>query len=186
MKSQKRLNLTGRVLERRKRRIDVEKMLLQGITDARVLANRHGVSLVTMSKDIKYCFERFALRDGEARYRRKAVRMAELDNIINVAMTSFYRSQENEETIATKEEDGKEIVTRTVKGQAGDPAFLRIAKDAQVEKAKLDGLYVQKHEVASAANSPIDPVKVKEKDSALSEIFQKIHRNNLNSIAESN
>lgn len=162
-------------------------MLLQGVTDARVLANKFGVTIATINSDIKYCFGRFALRDDQSRYRRKAMRIAELDNIINTAMTAFYRSQENEETVATKEEDGQEIVTRTVKGQAGDPAFLRVAKDAYVEKAKLDGLYVQKHEVASATNSPIDPVKVKEKDSALADILQKLRgRSAINSTVENN
>ena len=161
-------------LERRKRRADVEKAVLQGVIDTAALSVRYGVSRAVIDKDIKWCFKQFALRDEKGRAVQKAHRVAELLNVIENAYIAFRRSQEAEETVTIKIEDGEEVETRTTKGQAGDPAFLRIAKDAIVERAKLDGLYVTKHEVASAANSPIPQEKVKELDERLMAITERL------------
>lgn len=184
-KSESRQEKELKSIERKKRRVEVEKMILHGISDPTSIANRFGITKAKAGEDIRWCYKRLALRDNDLRYHRKAVRVAELFGIINKALVAFERSQESEETVTVKVEKGEEIETRTVKGQAGDPAFLRVAKDAYVEIAKLDGLYVTKHEVASAANSPIPQEKVKELDERLMAITERLRARG-NSVPSNN
>lgn len=175
-KSEARRNGEAEVAERQRRRSEVEKLVLQGVTDVNMLSVRYGVSKAALRNDIKWCYGQFAVRDGKNRDQRKATRVAELMNIINKAMVSFERSQMNEMTETVKIEDGESITTTTTKGQAGDPAFLRVAKDAVVEISKLDGLYTSKLEIAHAGNGPISQEKVKETDGHIEELLSKMRQ----------
>lgn len=175
-KSEARKNHEIEVAERKRRRYEIEKLVLQGVTDTAVLSVRYGVSKAVIRTDIKWIYGQFSVRDDRNRNTRKATRIAELMNIINKAMVSYERSQLNEVVETVKIEGEDEITTTTTKGQAGDPAFLRVAKDAVVEIAKLDGLYTSKLEIAHAGNGPISQEKVKENDNHIEELLSKMRQ----------
>jgi len=161
-------------IQREKRLVRVDEYRCQGITDCRQIGVMEGVSHVTISKDQRELDRRYreATTRGSVKRRRLAVRRIEY--VAQKAMVSYERSKQNEEQITTQyvnEEckvckgtgmrEGtdewcdeckgkgiveKEIVTKKVRGQAGDAAHLRITLDCFREVAKLQGLYLEDKE----------------------------------------
>ena len=168
--------------EIRDRRRRVTKAILErpGITQ-RELAAKEGVKQNTISGDIKVIMDEWVNTD----VRRTKVKVAYLSHqllhLISESYQSYLRSRQDEEEVTTRiephpcrdckstgkindkeckrcEGTGKmneEIVTRRIKGQAGDATFIRVCLDAWKEWGRINGCRV-------AAQAPLTLKKSQE------------------------
>lgn len=152
-------------LEGRLRRI--EQLMLRGVTNQQELAAAFGVPQSRISTHMKEIRRRWREADEEATADERVLRQRQFENLLQMALNSFERSKKDAEEVVTHEEvcgacDGKKFtsefgekkeckncegrgkvlreVTR-VKGQVGDVAFLKLAKELVAELARLKGIY---------------------------------------------
>lgn len=148
-----------------------EDVLVRRITNHRVLAARHNLSVSTISKYIK----RIKTEASEQFHKRgwdiTSMSWLSLNDVIQKCQAGFERSKKEKVKIRTeyqrekckyckgngivKEDDFEEecdncegngfvtveIVTEERTGQAGDPRFLNLIKDCVKEQCKLAGIY---------------------------------------------
>jgi len=157
-------------VEARNRRERVEQMWLEGVFNRAKIAAALGVCKATVDNDLNYIQANWAKEDirKSAVLRAKYTRRFEMAAYL--ALQSYYRSREDaEETVtqlvpkkckdceggvvvrkgrATKCSVCKgtglvtvELITKRVKGQAGDSSFLRTFKECMAEAAKIKGIY---------------------------------------------
>lgn len=157
----------GDIIERRKRQVQIEKLLLAGFTNQIELAARFGVSQPTISLDIKAISQAWAEYGPNNQKERRSLRVKQLEKVMQVATDSFVRSQESEVEDSTtvreivcpvcggigegKKGNGKcrkckgegvlseETTKHSVKGTAGDSSFLRTIVECIKEINKLEG-----------------------------------------------
>lgn len=141
----------------------LEKRLLRGVCNEADLAYIFHVTEEVIHERIQIIKRNWRHNLGKSSKGERARRIRQLDLIIETAWASFERSRQDEEEVSTTsrncpdcngsgedentqcptcEGTGKQTVeTRKIRGQAGDPAFLRVVKEAVVEITKLQGLY---------------------------------------------
>ena len=156
-----------------KRRAKVRIDLLNGIENRTELANKYGVEVVTITKDIQAIMLSIRKQFVEDGIYESELIQQRMVKVYAESVNGFERSQRNAEKIKTTYEirpcikcgssgtiinnDGEEqqcnkcngekevvveIVTREVKGQSGDPTFLKVQLDCLKEIARLKGLYL--------------------------------------------
>lgn len=152
--------------ERRIRRI--EEMLLRGITSYEEMASAFGVESSIIASEVKDIRARWRQSAGENTEELRALRVKQVEKLAQLALNSYDRSRMDSEefTITEKICDncsgkglirtegvgnsecascgglGKNVVETTrIKGQPGDPAWLRVAKECIVEAARMEGSY---------------------------------------------
>ncbi len=145
-----------------------EGLMLEGFSKSDI-ALTLGVSWGTVAKYEKQIDERRQRECPEEYEEKRRMLVAMQMELVRKLNVGWHRSERNEETIVTKHEvepcpacngggfvgkkwcpacggDGElmvEVVTRTVKGQCGDPAYLVAAREGLKEVAKLLGVPVK-------------------------------------------
>lgn len=139
------------VVARRKRREELAKLILRGVTDQRKLAEKLGVSASTISRDIVKLEDQWHKESVEHIDRMKARKLRELDKIKEEAWDAWDKSKGKFHKVVKKEkkpggpeEAGEVEVTSTVEERVGDFRFLAIVKDCIDKEADLLGLKVTK------------------------------------------
>lgn len=162
-----RQNITQRK-NREAKILRVQRLMMEGVTSCSQIATIMGISPVTAVKWRKEVLQRIQESDLKDAAIELSLRVSQLESIMHAALVAFQRSKHDHEEFRIskskcpecngkkkiKDDNGHEedcvncdgtgkviIETTTVKGQAGDPAMLRIAKDCITEMAKLKGLY---------------------------------------------
>lgn len=167
---------------RRKRMARVEQMLLHGVTSKQLMASRLGCTDTTICNDLKLIRSQWMEDDIRKSRERRSEYIRKFHYAAQLAMTAFERSQQCTEEITTvytprtcPECKGKgmdpnndekwcgncrgkgkilvETVTRKVKGQPGDPAFLRVYKECMTESARIENMYPHAKIVDRSRNS---------------------------------
>lgn len=151
-------------LEARRKRLRVMEHILEGRTDPSAIAASLGMSKLKAMRCIDWCLDQLRLKDRKEIEEKRAVQAARLLDIFSKALTAFERSKKPTETVTTeygKEKcktckgtgmvgktewcpacsgDGEvqvERVTKQVRGEPGDPSFLRVALDALEKYGKI-------------------------------------------------
>ncbi len=153
----------------RQRREQVEKLWLEGVFSQRRIATELGASVKTVEKDLKHIHDTWAREDIRKSSVRRAQFVRRMEMAGRLALESFEVSKQQAEETTTQSIprrcrdckgaekvngsrtkcpacSGKgtvtvEVVTKRVKGQAGDPSFLKVYKDCMTEIARVKGLY---------------------------------------------
>jgi len=162
----------GISLRTRKRKWRVLEYALQGQVDPVRIGSAMGVPVPLIACDLRWVSKMLAQRDKQEIAELQALHGARLQELGYKALVAFERSRQDEETVTTsfhnvtcKRCKGKgslngdegewcpdcdgngyktvERVRRKVRGQAGDPQFLKTAIDAFDKWAKLYQLYPQ-------------------------------------------
>lgn len=143
--------------------IKFEKMILQGITSNTELSNAFGISVECVSK-WRNEVRRRRLGSHQELEDNRQERIAALNLIKHKAMTAYDRSCQDAEEYFTTYKDcsvckgsGKakedkdcdkcqgygtvEVTNHKITGQAGDVSYLQLAKEIEIEIAKLQGLH---------------------------------------------
>jgi DnaJ-class molecular chaperone len=147
----------------------LENKLLKGVTNQAELAAAFGKPTRVIARDIAVVRKRWVEHAPTNTEEARVTRIRQLESLAVKSLDSFERSRQNsEETIYAQrpcigcrgtgsvpgetddapdetcpECKGQQFITvetRKVKGQAGDPAFLRMAKEAITEAAKIEGV----------------------------------------------
>jgi len=160
-------NALAIVTEQRRRR--VRDLILEGVTLQSDLAVRLGVSGKTISQDIQWVYDQWEGEDKEVSRALKRRRIRQLELVVQKASVGYERSRQDVEEINTTytpreckeckgtgmvgdttewclacKGEGKvmtEIMTRKVKGQAGDSSFLGRVNEAVREMCRLENHY---------------------------------------------
>jgi len=156
-------------IRRLKRQDSIREKVLRGFTNQYQLANAYQVTQKTISQDLSTIYNQMVEESLDDHKVLKAFRIKQFEQIKILALQEFEKSKEDSEEIVTvkkkctncyglgKVEDkpgifdrcgtckGKRIIsndeTIRVKGQTGDPAYLRVIKECQTEIARIEGLY---------------------------------------------
>lgn len=156
-------------IAKRKRLSRVEDYLLRGVTSARSIATSLGVSEGTVGRYIKEVLLSWTNEDIRKSRLKRTVYIKRLLFAAQESISAWERSKKNQEEITTAYQptqckdcegtgmaskelwcdacDGtgkvmSEIVTRRVKGQAGDPRFIQEFRNCMTEAVKLEGLVI--------------------------------------------
>lgn len=149
----------------------VEEMYIKGVTNRNDIAARLGLDIQTVWRYVGEILDRWQLENFTRRQDMRAQAIRRLEKAAQLSMLSYERSRQDEEEVSTtshstkcpeckgggmkgdttewcdecggKGELMREVVTRKVKGQAGDAAHLRVFFDSVREVARLQGLYVR-------------------------------------------
>lgn len=165
------------VTERRKRRREVERALVEGgcrsTAEREEMGARWGVGRTTIDADVRAVLARWEFQDRRYSDKLRLARRKELEHIRKLAAESYWRSRQDEIEITTEmvlaacsvcsgsglaagdfcpacDGNGEvmvEKVRKRVRGQAGDSSFLKVMGWTVVEQAKLEGLHVERKEV---------------------------------------
>jgi hypothetical protein len=160
----------AKLVETQKRRRKVERAILSSNATLQELAIRHGVTINTIHNDVKWIRSRWKDEQGKNHEKRRAlVKRLEFVFSKAMESYERSRQDEEEITTGYRKEDctacrgrgrlrtpdrvevecsacggtGKqeiEIVSKKVRGQAGDASFLNTARTALMNIAKLEGL----------------------------------------------
>lgn len=156
-------------VEHRNRLKRLEQMMLRGITNQHDIAAAFGVAQSSVSNWMKEVYTAWAEADAQDSIAERTVRVKQLEYILTQALNSYDISRRDAEEWEVTERpcescggsgkwlpkdstetkpcrgcNGKGQIKseRTKsKAQAGDPTFLKVAKDCIVEAARLKGLY---------------------------------------------
>ncbi len=153
------------VYERRQRVKEI--MFEKPLITQEEMAVRLGVSPATICKDVRWVWQTLLHHDRLSMKKLVELRTAQYLYGLQLAVDGFLRSQQNETEIKTTIEpkpcldcngsgnggggkacgrcDGEGVVQeettiKRVRGQAGDPAFLREYREALIEVCRLEGL----------------------------------------------
>ena len=154
--------------ERRQRLVKIEELMLRGVVNTYQIAARFGVSQPVAYKDVQEIRKAWLESAPNNTKERRGQRIRQLEFIVQLAHDSFLRSREDAQTHTVKqgricdrceglgvvdtewcpkcEGDGHlpgEVTIQT-KGQAGDPAYLGIAKECLKEISMLEGNHAPK------------------------------------------
>ena len=151
-----------------KRLVRLEQLILRGVTNQYELAAAFGVGIHEIFAMMKHIREQWLANDVEDVKQQVLKREKQLEALAQKALTAYDRSKQDVEEFTVVERvctrckgDGQteekpdywvdctecqgkgRITTETtkVKGQPGDPSFLKVAKECFVECARLKGLY---------------------------------------------
>jgi len=163
MVKKKRLPIRKSVLAKidKKRRIRMD--VLNGITSRRDLAIRHDMAPNNVNKMVKEIYEELRSQYEEDGVYESVMLQEKFNIVFQRAVASFEESQKDSEKVRTTYEvidcpscrgkddwcelcNGKgkiteRLVMKEVKGQAGDPTFLKVQHDCLKEMGRLKGLY---------------------------------------------
>lgn len=172
MKEQKSTSPKREQYRKRMLTIGIRQMLLKGMTSRQEMADALGVSSVTVGNYIKKIEARWDRDDRMTFRQKKKRRLEQLCMAAQKAMASYERSRQDEEEITTnyvqrkckKCDDGllengdwceacdgkgkvtSEVVSRRVRGKAGDSGHLRVFLEAVEKMIKLENLYPARKE----------------------------------------
>lgn len=166
-------------IAQRKRRQRVRDMLERGFTNQSEIATRLGVTQTTIASDVKAIENLWLQYDIRTTKWKRSKRVKQFERTAREAMAAFERSQQNAEEITTIYTPQKcpdcngsgfaadeiewcemckgtgkvtaEVVTRKVKGQAGDSSFLKAFNDSIKEIVKIEGLIPKESLVVKGA-----------------------------------
>jgi hypothetical protein len=167
MDNKKRHNQLQREVERQKNLAQLEKRLLSGVTNQTELAAAFGVCRETIKRWIADIEQDWLQNERHDVQLERTFRIRQIEAIAVKALNSYERSKQDAESVTMHQEhcpqcrgrgtvglaDQKQacvhcngtgkvtIETTKVVGQAGDPAFLKLAKECFVECARLRGVY---------------------------------------------
>ena len=162
------------IYENRLKRI--EMMILRGVTNTNEISSAFGIGRTETERLIKVILERWKSEDRSDLNEKRIQRTKQLELILNKAIISFEKSQQDEQEISKeiktcgdcsdgirRKKDGEEEQCKTckgvgkivverikIKGQSGDPAFLNIAKEVVKELAKMEGLVQPDPKISSS------------------------------------
>lgn len=154
-------------------------MLLKGIGSIEKISVALDINWDTANKDVKAVLQNWADRHTTNLEEKLATRIEQLMFSVQAAWQSYQRSRKDQEETSTvytpvqcpsckgsgfmpntetwcETCDGngeviKEVVTKRIKGQAGDSTFLNIYQRGIIEAAKLEGLYLERKEPSQPA-----------------------------------
>ncbi len=142
-----------RILIRKERRRNVERLRLRGAISQVELAKKYNVRQSTIQGDLKWLEEHvWAERDEKSRKRKINFRTAQYSAIMLEAAMAWERSKGEVVTVKVREyttpkgNPVKETTTET-KVSGGDVAYLQIWHSCIKEIAKIEGLYVIKVDI---------------------------------------
>lgn len=154
------------IQERRNR---VAELYLRGMTQARIAA-QEGVDPSQIARDLAVVREDWKAYRATEYGAKLDEEVARIDHLERVAQQAWERSCQNAEVTHASKVKGRttrdgtllpdlDKVTKTVKGQAGDPRFLERVAWCVEMRLRLIGALKQQHEVTGRAGGPVD-VKV--------------------------
>jgi len=162
---------TASSIARIKRKANVRRDFLNGIVDIQELSARHGIKAPTLSNYLKEIRQEIWEEDKEVAREEFEITNRRLMGVFANAVDSYQRSKKDSEEITTEYKpksceickgtgmkDGEwcdacdgdgtvlvEVVTRKIKGQAGDSSHLRIQLDVLREVNRIRGHYPKEY-----------------------------------------
>lgn len=180
-----RKKLTPAQVKTRKNVIRTEELISQGCTRPAQIAELLGVSRATARKYIQKVLDGFTAAQEDSMKVRSKRAIARYEQLAYAALQAFARSQENEEELTSSikevvcpncngtgadnecevcDGEGKvktEVISKRVKGKAGDSSFLNVARLCFTDIAKIEGT-IQKNgplNIGILGNDAIDKFK---------------------------
>ena len=175
-------------IEVMKRRDNIRRDILNGIESRTALAVRYGKSLPVISEDVKAIMLDIRKQYEENGLVEAEVIQERVNSVYSKAADGFERSRQDEEKIKISYERNKcpdcsgtgleegsdewcfscdgegvivdEVITREIRGQAGDSAFLRVQLDCLKELARLKGLVAVSRDERNAVQININTMGV--------------------------
>lgn len=143
------------------------EMRQRGFTQA-AIATELGIGQSGINKALKRAERRALAQMGDRIEAVKITQHAQLERILMESLLAWERSKRVNETVKTETEaDGTERVTRTVKGQTGDPRYLTEAQRALEGIRRVWGLDETRSEGADAVSvAALEQLRVKRQEPA--------------------
>lgn len=164
------LKVKASLVEREKYLARLEQRMLRGVTNQHELAAAFGKPVTVLARDMMDVRDRWLAHSPKNAEHAKITRIRQLEHLGILALDSYQRSRQDVEEITTQDRGctncigtgkvapdpskpnaetkcpecaGRGVVsveTRKIKGQAGDASFLKMAKEAFIEAAKIEGV----------------------------------------------
>lgn len=149
----------------------IEDMILRGIRNQEQIGAAFGITKVAVGKIVKEIYKGWKDSSIKDSGLKRELRIRQLEHVMHIARTEFERSRKDaqeysivERTCARCRGQGKteempdewttcveclgrgKIVVETTKtrGQAGDPAYLKVIQSCIVECTRIEGLYPER------------------------------------------
>lgn len=138
------------------RRTKVAELLLRGTTNQYEICRQLGMEpgqRTTISRDISAIKEEWKNRTAICLDEHREKELARLDVVIAAAFQGWERSLMDAETREAAKRGEQETARKISRGQAGNPAFLKIVCDCIAQKRAILGLDAEKDQPPPTGNS---------------------------------